>query len=142
MNSRKRITVALVGLVALVVVGWLVRDVTATHSKPPTTVSSQVPGSSSRLPVTALSSLPPEAKRTWALIAAGGPFPFPGKDGVVFGNREGRLPAQRSGYYHEYTVHTPGSTDRGARRMITGSSSEVYYTNDHYNSFVVVDTKR
>jgi guanyl-specific ribonuclease Sa len=37
--------------------------------------------------------------------------------------------------YREYTVLTPGSDDRGARRIVAGSNGEYYYTYDHYNSF-------
>lgn len=83
--------------------------------------------------------LPKEAQDTLKLIAAGGPFPYPKNDGVVFGNYEGHLPGKPSGYYHEYTVPTPGSPDRGARRIITGGDrkhpSEYYYTDDHYVTF-------
>ena len=86
------------------------------------------------LPSVALGSLPAEARHTVALIDAGGPFPYE-RDGVVFENREGLLPDEPRGYYHEYTVATPGSADRGARRIITGSSSEMYWTSDHYRSF-------
>ena len=80
--------------------------------------------------------LPPEARRTLALIARGGPFPYH-QDGGTFGNYEHLLPEQPRGYYHEYTVDTPGSRDRGARRIITGGTPpEVYYyTDDHYRSF-------
>ena len=46
-----------------------------------------------------------------------------------------RLPREPTGYYHEYTVPTPGSSDRGARRIITGSATEMYWTDDHYRSF-------
>ncbi|MCX4668663.1 ribonuclease N [Streptomyces sp. NBC_01381] len=81
--------------------------------------------------------LPPEARRTLRLIDDGGPFPY-AKDGAVFGNFEGELPKQRRGYYHEYTVPTPGERDRGARRIVTGSGDEVYYTDDHYASFKAV----
>jgi ribonuclease T1 len=45
------------------------------------------------------------------------------------------LPAQGEGYYKEYTVETPGSPDRGARRIVAGSGGEFYYTDDHYRSF-------
>jgi len=91
------------------------------------------------VPVTAL---PREAQATLAAIKTGGPFAY-AKDGSVFGNRERLLPAQRRGYYREYTVPTPGARDRGARRIIAGagaagdprSSGEYYYTDDHYNSF-------
>lgn len=87
--------------------------------------------------------LPAEAQRTLRLIQTGGPFPYPHRDGSVFGNFEKRLPVRIRGYYREYTVPTPGSRDRGARRIIAGegqtgdvrSSGEYYYTNDHYRSF-------
>ncbi|MDE2271072.1 MAG: ribonuclease [Xanthomonadaceae bacterium] len=80
--------------------------------------------------------LPRQAIQTLALIADGGPFPHR-QDGEVFGNYEHRLPAEPRGYYHEYTVDTPGARDRGARRIITGGDPPVvyYYTDDHYRSF-------
>ncbi|WP_435979863.1 ribonuclease domain-containing protein [Psychrobacter sp. DM4] len=74
---------------------------------------------------------------TIALIKRGGPYPHPAKDGTTFYNREGRLPAQPSGYYREYTVPTPSVSHRGARRIVTGGNPPaVYYlTVDHYDSF-------
>lgn len=80
--------------------------------------------------------LPPEAHATLERIARGGPHPYR-KDGSVFQNRERRLPAQPRGYYREYTVDTPGSDDRGARRIVTGGDppTEYWYTDDHYRSF-------
>ena len=39
------------------------------------------------------------------------------------------------GYYREYTVPTPGSDDRGARRIVAGDGGELYWTGDHYSSF-------
>ena len=81
-----------------------------------------------------LSSLPGEARDTLKLIKQGGPFPY-SKDGTVFSNYEGLLPSKPSGYYHEYTVVTPGSRDRGARRIVAGVPGEYYYTGDHYRSF-------
>lgn len=78
--------------------------------------------------------LPPEARHTLALIHRGGPFPY-GKDGSVFGNFERRLPARPRGHYREYTVTTPGSRDRGARRIIAAQGGEFYYTDNHYRSF-------
>ncbi|WP_330456677.1 guanine-specific ribonuclease N1 and T1 [Streptomyces sp. NBC_00820] len=83
------------------------------------------------------SRLPAEARQTLALIDKGGPFPY-ARDGVVFGNFERLLPGQARGYYHEYTVTTPGSRDRGARRIVTGQRGEIYYTDDHYSSFRAV----
>ncbi|GAB2831210.1 guanyl-specific ribonuclease [Streptomyces daliensis] len=83
--------------------------------------------------------LPAEAHETLDLIEQGGPYPYP-QDGTVFQNREGILPDQSDGYYHEYTVETPGSDDRGARRIVTGEKEqEDYYTADHYESFDLVD---
>ncbi|MEW2164523.1 ribonuclease [Streptomyces sp. NPDC007084] len=84
-------------------------------------------------------ALPSQAHDTLGLIDAGGPFPY-SQDGVVFQNREGVLPSQSSGYYHEYTVITPGSSTRGARRIVTGAQTrEDYYTADHYETFDRVD---
>jgi len=82
----------------------------------------------------AVADLPPEARATLALIKAGGPFPYR-QDGLVFGNREKRLPLRDRGYYREYTVRTPGERDRGARRIVAGLGGEYYYTADHYRSF-------
>lgn len=87
-------------------------------------------------PVSDPAWLPPEARETLRLIARGGPFPYP-QDGGIFGNRERQLPPQPRGWYREYTVDTPGSRDRGARRIITGGDPpvELYFTDDHYRSF-------
>jgi ribonuclease T1 len=85
-----------------------------------------------------LEQLPAEAVETYRLILQGGPFPFE-KDGSVFGNRERQLPLRVRGYYREYTVKTPGSRDRGARRIVCGGEPRrpevCYYTEDHYASF-------
>ena len=80
--------------------------------------------------------IPAEARATLRLIDNGGPFPHR-RDGIVFQNRERRLPSQPKGYYREYTVPTPGNTDRGARRVITGGKPPLvfYYTADHYKTF-------
>ena len=90
------------------------------------------------LPDVMLSELPPEARETYALILKGGPFRYD-RDGAVFGNREGILPPVRRGYYHEYTVPTPGAKNRGARRIVCGGPKKApeacYYTGDHYQSF-------
>ena len=88
----------------------------------------------SDLPPIGLEELPVEAIDTLQLIAQGGPFPFD-RDGVTFQNREGLLPPHPEGYYREYTVITPGEDDRGARRLVVGEANEVYYTDDHYESF-------
>jgi ribonuclease T1 len=82
----------------------------------------------------AVSELPAEARDTLQLIKNNGPFPYP-RDGVVFGNYERILPQQTRGYYHEYTVKTPGVRHRGARRIVCGILPECYYSADHYRSF-------
>lgn len=86
----------------------------------------------------ALAELPRPGAQTYELIRRGGPFAHE-KDGVVFGNRERLLPVQKRGYYREYTVTTPGSRQRGARRIVCGGQARMpdacYYTDDHYASF-------
>ena len=99
-----------------------------------------------RLDVVPLSALPAQAHETHRRILAGGPFRY-GKDGSVFGNRERLLPRRTRGYYREYTVSTPGSRDRGARRMVCGgtvvqSPETCFYTQDHYQSFQKIDPSR
>jgi ribonuclease T1 len=92
----------------------------------------------SRSSVVDVRDLPAEARSTLAQIRAGGPFPYE-RDGVTFGNRERLLPPKPRGYYHEYTVPTPGVKSRGARRIVCGGKpavvSECYYSDDHYRSF-------
>ena len=136
--------------VALVVLGWVVvraaqgpsapagssaRDASTTGPSVSGTAGSGATDPVSGLPWVAESALPARAKETLALIRAGGPFPYPRSDNRTFDNRERLLPPHTSGYYREFTVVTPGSDDRGARRIITGSSGERYWTDDHYASF-------
>jgi len=145
---------ALVGVLAvvLVVLAWVV--VRAAQGPPAPgapdsparagrVATSTTPGGTGRaatdpvsgLPWVAESSLPPEARHTLALIRAGGPFPYPRSDNQAFANRERLLPAEPRGYYREFTVVTPGSSDRGPRRIIAGGGGERYWTADHYASF-------
>lgn len=90
------------------------------------------------------SELPRQGRETYELIRLGGPFPYD-KDGAVFGNRERLLPSEKRGYYREYTVKTPGSRDRGARRIVCGGPTRMpndcYYTADHYVSFRKIVSK-
>ena len=79
-------------------------------------------------------ALPPEARETLRLIEKGGPYAFD-RDGIVFGNFEKRLPIKERGYYHEFTVRTPGVKHRGERRIVTGKGGEKYYSDDHYKTF-------
>ena len=127
----------LTGLAVAAVSGWLSRETprgAGTEALPERgTASSQLDAY----------GLPAEARQTLRLIAAGGPFPYD-RDGATFHNRERRLPAQPPGYYREYTVLTPGSPDRGARRIVSGGSPPVvyYYTDDHYRSFRQIEVPR
>ncbi len=95
------------------------------------------------LPEVALAELLREAREAYVLVGKGGPFPFD-RDGVVFGNREKLLPAEPRGYYHEYTVRTPGVKTRGGRRLVCGGKKAApdacYYTDDHYQSFRKIRT--
>lgn len=130
---------ALAAVLVLVVGLGLV--LSSTHESP---VSPSVPTGStaasapgvdgSGLEAVPASSLPPEAGETLALIARGGPYPY-SRDGAVFSNFERLLPRKPSGYYKEFTVRTPGESDRGARRIVVGERGEKYYTPDHYESF-------
>jgi guanyl-specific ribonuclease Sa len=137
LRRARRPLVALVALVAALAVGYGVRTWDGNGAGRPTlgptaTSAAEVP----------LSQLPQQAATTIRLIEQGGPFPYPANDGVVFHNFEHRLPSEPDGYYHEYTVPTPGSPDRGARRIITGANGAFWYTGDHYGTFERVDVSR
>lgn len=88
--------------------------------------------------VIAVAELPAQGEQIYALIHRGGPFAYE-KDGTVFGNRERLLPLEKRGFYHEYTVSTPGAKNRGAKRIVCGGQAKApeicYYTADHYASF-------
>jgi guanyl-specific ribonuclease Sa len=122
--------VALLVLVAALAIGYGVRALDGNGSHSSTHSTAQA---------VALSALPPQAARTVQLIEQDGPYPYPRNDGVVFHNLEHRLPAEPDGYYHEFTVPTPGMSTRGARRLITGENGEFWYTSNHYDTFERVD---
>ena len=116
---------------------------TASRSSPrPSTTTGGAVDPETGLRWVELSALPSQARQTATLINQDGPYPY-SRDGIVFGNRQRLLPNERSGWYHEYTVPTPGSSDRGARRIVTGGPSgatvssglEFFYSDDHYDSF-------
>ncbi|WP_103343877.1 ribonuclease domain-containing protein [Amycolatopsis sp. CA-126428] len=136
-NYRSRLVAVLFALLATLFAG--VTAAAAASPASPAVVAQNACGNLSGFSHTTLSALPPEATKTYNLIQTGGPFPYPKNDGVVFDNREGVLPACASGYYHEYTVPTPGSSTRGTRRIVTGSAGEYFYTGDHYATFKVID---
>ena len=132
MGRRRLAIVALCALAVVIAVWALVR----TSSPSPTTTTAGVPSCT-------LATLPAEIRDTLRVIHAGGPFPFPRNDGVVFANREGHLPNQGKGYYHEYTVITPGAGNRSTRRVVTGGAPlsnppQYFYTADHYDSFCLI----
>lgn len=137
-NHTSRAQAVLVAFVVTLLAGLgLAAPAAATSLAAPHSVQAEC-GDTSGFDQTPLADLPPEATETTELIHSGGPFPYPEKDGTVFSNREGILPACDDGYYHEYTVPTPGSPDRGARRIVTGEGGEFFYTGDHYESFSVI----
>lgn len=120
-----------------------VPPVAGTHHAPASPVPAETPAPSAAdsLPDARLPAfLPAEALHTITLIQHGGPFPNR-QDSSVFGNREGHLPRKPRGWYHEYTVETPGLSHRGTRRIITGGNPPQtwYYTSDHYDSFRAFD---
>jgi ribonuclease T1 len=107
----------------------------------PNLVQAREPMAVSNAVSVSLAELPRQGVETYHLIRQGGPFPHE-KDGVVFGNRERLLPAQKRGYYREYTVATPGGRNRGTRRIVCGGAPRTpdacYYTADHYASFRLI----
>jgi guanyl-specific ribonuclease Sa len=129
LRRLRRPQIALIALVAALGIGYAINAARADHH------------TGLRSGTVALSSLPPQVASTVHLVQEGGPFPYR-QDGAVFENAEHRLPREASGYYHEYTVTTPGSPDRGARRVIAGKGGEFYYTADHYETFRRVDVSR
>jgi guanyl-specific ribonuclease Sa len=135
-NQRSRLIAVLFAVLATLFSGVTAAEAVTSA---PAAAAQNACGTLSGFSHTTLPALPAEATTTYNLIRTGGPFPYPQNDGVVFDNREGVLPACASGYYHEYTVPTPGSSNRGTRRIVTGSGGEYFYTGDHYATFKVVD---
>ena len=129
----QRTLIGLLVVAAAAALGWWAVTQTSDETAAPRTTAG--------LPVIAVADLPPEGRETLELIDAGGPFPYD-RDGAVFQNREGLLPGRPRGYYREYTVETPGSADRGARRIVAGEKGERYYTVDHYDSFRRISRER
>lgn len=133
-SGRRGGAETLVGLVIAVVIGVVFLLDGGTGSATGHRAATHPSPSSSGAGTISYGRLPPEAQHTVQAIRAGGPFPY-SQDGAVFENREGHLPPEPTGYYHEYTVETPGSPDRGARRIVAGQQGQLFYTDDHYRSF-------
>ncbi|OXM53430.1 ribonuclease domain-containing protein [Amycolatopsis alba] len=135
-NKRSRAAAAL-----LVLLVTFFGGVGAAQAATPVSIQQNPCGDLAGFKHVSLPSLPAEATTTYNLIQKGGPYPYPDNDGTVFSNRENILPKCASGYYHEYTVPTPGSSNRGTRRIVTGTGGEYFYTGDHYKTFSVIDVK-
>jgi len=129
LRRLRRPQIALIALIAALGIGYAINAARDDH---PSGLGSGT---------VALSTLPAQVTDTVHLIESGGPFPYR-QDGEIFNNAEHHLPAEPRGYYHEYTVTTPHSADRGARRIIIGKNDEYYYTSDHYDTFRRVDVSR
>jgi ribonuclease T1 len=138
MPQVRRPLLVLVLLGVLLAGGYAVQALRSDPAAPggPVPTAGATPGSSLRH--VTLGSLPTQAAQVYRSIQSGGPYRYD-RDGIVFENRGTPLPKRSGGYYHEYTVPTPGESDRGARRLITGRGGELFYTADHYASFVQVD---
>jgi ribonuclease T1 len=135
---NRSIALLLAGLLAIAVFAFggpgLLETLTGSTTPAPSSSAAPAPANPSGLPAIKETQLPDEARTILAAIRAGGPYRY-SQDNKTFGNFERILPRQDSGYYREYTVPTPGESDRGARRIVTGSEGEKYYTQDHYDSF-------
>jgi ribonuclease T1 len=143
---RLRLLLAALAVVALAISGCstTVVDAPTTNGAAPDIVVPTTPSDRatavppivprSGLPAIPVGDLPREALAVLDQVEAGGPYEYR-QDGQTFQNRERILPAQPPGFYREFTVETPGSYDRGARRLVVGSDGVVFYTSDHYQSF-------
>ena len=155
MSSRKPRVVLSVVLGLAVILGYLVWTWTRSSSTSATsgsyTTSATAKGSatSSRstsratstvdsetgLPWVDVAALPSQGRAVLSLIDKGGPYPY-SQDGGTFSNSEKLLPLKATGFYTEYTVKLPSSSDRGPVRIIMGGKGQWYFwTVDHYASF-------
>ena len=58
--------------------------------------------------------------------------------GDRFGNYEGRLPDAPGREYRECDIDTLHAASRGAKRIVYSNDGLIYYTEDHYESFVLL----
>lgn len=136
-QDKKSSFSTVLSIIALIAVAiYFFADVKSRFFDDSATSISQTAAKTSSLSVGAITG-DAQIDQTIALIQQGGPFPYPNKDGTTFYNREDKLPAESQGYYREYTVPTPGVSNRGARRIVTGGHPPAFYylTVDHYDSF-------
>jgi guanyl-specific ribonuclease Sa len=78
-----------------------------------------------------------DLKPTLDRIASGGKFPHR-NDGSIFKSLEGLLPKQNAGYYNEFVHPTLGGKGPGAMRIVTGQGGEMWFTPDHYKTFIPI----
>lgn len=130
------VVVGVIVLILMIALGSRDGDSSVSPGATPAATSAGGSGSaaSDGLPTVAMDDLPDEGRTTIGLIDQNGPYPYD-QDDSVFRNREGRLPDRPQGTYREYTVKTPGESDRGARRIVKARDGTLYYTDDHYESF-------
>jgi filamentous hemagglutinin len=81
-----------------------------------------------------------ELQSTIDRIGRGEQFPHR-NDGSTFKNNEGLLPSKASGYYTEYVVPTSGASGPSVQRLVVGAGGEIYYTPNHYKTFIPVNSK-
>lgn len=142
-KSKKSVPAIIAGVALVAIAGFFGIDLAGDSSSSSSATQSSSSAPSAPSDECALATLPAEAHDTLDDISTGGPFDYPDNDGTRFGNYEGNLPDEPSGYYREYTVETPGLNHRGAKRIVTGGGSEtdpevVFYTDDHYETFCEV----
>ena len=58
--------------------------------------------------------------------------------GDRFGNYEGLLPDAPGREYHECDIDTLHAASRGAKRIVYSNDGLIYYTEDHYESFMLL----
>ncbi len=58
--------------------------------------------------------------------------------GDKFGNREGILPKANGRQYYECDIDTDGKSSRGAKRIVFSNDGLIYYTEDHYETFILL----
>jgi ribonuclease T1 len=141
-NTRKSRAVVGVVLGVVVILGYVVWTWARSSTPGATagalataTATSQGVDPETRLRWVDVADLPPQGRSVLALIDRGGPFPY-SQDGGTFSNAEKLLPLKANGFYTEYTVKLPGSSDRGPVRIIMGGKGQWYFwTQDHYASF-------
>lgn len=80
-----------------------------------------------------------DLSETLERIDRGEELPQYRNDGIVFQNRERRLPSKRRGHYREWVHPTPQLGGPGPQRIVSGEDGERYYTADHYETFQRLD---